>query len=169
MIQKKPINSRRICGGCLGLYGLLMLWLMFLQRTPAPGDYWDTVAASYNLIPFQTLSAMGALLSGRPELARFAVINLLGNVVMFLPLGLLPAVWEKQRKFGVFLLTVTVLIVVLELIQLFTTLGSADVDDLLLNVPGACIGYAICVFFQKKRNLGAISPSLSVEDKEEAP
>jgi len=148
--MKQENKTRRLCGGLLGIYGLLMVYLMFVQRVPA-ADYWEYVKTSYNLVPFRTLVQMFRLLESRPALAVFSVVNLLGNVIMFLPLGLLPAVWKRQRRFGVFLLTVTGLILTAELVQLFTTLGTADVDDVLLNIPGACTGYGIWKIFRKKK------------------
>lgn len=38
---------------------------------------------------------------------------------------------------------VTALVLVIEIIQFITFLGSADIDDLILNVLGAAIGYGI--------------------------
>ena len=80
----------------------------------------------------------------RPYLVRAALINLLGNVVMFVPLGLfLPLIFTKLRKLWRTLFTVTLLIAVVEIAQLFTLLGSCDVDDLILNLLGAALGYGI--------------------------
>ena len=127
--------TRRICAGFFGLYGLVMIWLLFLQRDPA-----DTM--SYNIVPFRTIfKQFGDLIHG--EDLWHTVVNLVGNVIMFIPLGLLPAIWSKQRKLSVYLLTVAASIVVVELIQLFTTLGMADVDDLLFNILGAWIGFEL--------------------------
>ena len=86
---------------------------------------------------------MVQLLDSRPALARFAFVNLAGNVVMFVPLGLLPAIWQKQRSFGWYALTAAVTILLVEVIQLLTTLGSADVDDWIFNMLGAGIGFGI--------------------------
>ena len=138
---------RRLFLLLLAAYALLMLWLMFLQRAPSP-------ERSCNLIPGRTLIQLWSLLGGRAELRRFAVTNLFGNVVMFLPLGLLPAIWPRLRRFGWFLFTVTVLILVLEGVQYLTRLGSADVDDLILNLIGAGLGFAIwkfCIKMQDRR------------------
>lgn len=127
--------TRRICAGFFGLYGLVMIWLLFLQREPAG-------MMSYNVVPFCTiLKQLRDLLHG--EDLRHTVVNLVGNVIMFIPLGLLPAIWPKQQKLSVYLLTVACAIVIVELIQLVTTLGMADVDDLLFNLLGAWFGFVI--------------------------
>ena len=65
------------------------------------------------------------------------------NILMFLPLGLLLAIWERQNHFPVYLLTVALSVCLLEAAQYLTRLGSADVDDLLLNLLGASLGFLI--------------------------
>ena len=42
-----------------------------------------------------------------------------------------------------FLLTVSVTIIIVELLQYASALGSLDVDDLLLNMLGASLGFAL--------------------------
>ncbi len=141
-MEEKNSKSRRVCAGLLILYAAVMLWLLFFQRKLTTLDYWTYVKGSYNLHPFQTLRQMMSLLH-HETFARFALVNLVGNIVMFLPLGLLPGVWPKQRKFRVFFLTVTAMILAVEALQLFTTLGTADIDDLICNVLGASLGFGI--------------------------
>ena len=65
-------------------------------------------------------------------------------MVMFVPLGwLLPAVWERLRAFFKTFFLSAVLICAVEAIQYVTTLGSCDVDDLILNLLGITLGYAL--------------------------
>jgi len=130
------------------LYLLLMLWLLFGQRAGA--IVWDEYAQSLkencNLIPFRTIESYLRLVASASSLAlrRHAFINLAGNVIMFLPLGFfLPALWSSQRRLPTLLLTVTVVIVCVEILQLVSLLGSADVDDLILNLLGAAFGWLI--------------------------
>lgn len=119
-------------------YCLLMLWLLFGQRFGAEG------LGAVNLKPFRTIRGFWWLgtHSTDPAALWTAAVNLIGNVVMFIPLGyLLPSCWNGQQKLIPFLLTVTVTISCVELLQYGTGLGSMDVDDLILNVPGACLGW----------------------------
>lgn len=144
--------ARRICAWLFGLYLLMMGYLLFAQRTPSPLPYLDSLRSSYNLVPFRTIRAQLAQLGESSAIARFAFRNLAGNVVLFVPLGLfLPALWQRQRRFGVFLATTSGGILLVELIQLFTTLGSLDVDDLILNVLGACLGHGLMRLLDKMR------------------
>ena len=124
------------------LYGGLMLWLLFGQR--ASGDM--TASQNWNLIPFKTLKLYVQIIvqTENAQLLRHAFINLAGNVVMFIPLGFfLPAIWRRQQKIWLFLVSVILLIVGIEAAQYITNLGSCDVDDFLLNLPGALLGYIL--------------------------
>ena len=120
-------------------YGLLMLWLLFGQR-------WGQSAGALNLEPFDTVRRYIWVLthSSDANLLRHAVINLGGNVAMFVPLGfLVPCIWEKMGKFGWHFLAMVLTIVLIELLQLMTNLGSCDVDDLILNLVGTAIGFGL--------------------------
>ncbi len=136
------------------LYFVLMLWLLFGQRfgENVGNSYEQALTSNLNLIPFATVRLYINLLGGgySEYLVRHAFINLAGNVLMFVPLGLfLPGIWRRMRKFFGFLLCVFFLIVAVELIQLATLLGSCDVDDLILNLVGALLGFGLWKLFSK--------------------
>ena len=123
----------------LVVYGLLMLWLLFGQR-------WGNWARQWNLQLFDTVRRYLWVLrySGSPALIRHAVINLAGNVIMFVPLGFLtPVAFPKLRRFLWHFAYMVLTILVVECLQLLTMLGSCDVDDLLLNAVGTTIGFAL--------------------------
>lgn len=72
-----------------------------------------------------------------------SVENLVGNVVVFMPLGfLLPLMSCELRKFSDVLLNTFTFVLGIEVFQLFSAFGAFDVDDILLNCLGAVIGYA---------------------------
>lgn len=129
------MKQRRIWKILFVLYCAMMLWLLF--------DRTGYSELRYNLIPFHTIRLFADLLS-HPQFRRDAVINLGGNVIMFIPLGfLLPKVFPKLGGIIKILLTSAAVITLVELTQLFTLLGSCDTDDLILNVIGSAIGYGI--------------------------
>ena len=135
------------------LYCALMLWLLFDRTKPeAVEDYWGLMAQNVNLRPFETIRLYWELLT-IPEYARYrnhAIVNLLGNIVMFVPLGaFLPALWKRMRKLWKTLLVTALLIAAVEIAQLLLLVGSCDVDDLILNVIGAGIGYGIYRLIKK--------------------
>ncbi len=118
------------------LYAMLMLWLLFGQRMGQP-------SGGVNLIPLATAADFLRLLAAGRNV-RHAVINLAGNVVMFVPLGLLlPLSFDSLHRFRRCMAASAVIIICVELVQLITRLGVCDVDDLILNLIGAAIGYGI--------------------------
>lgn len=140
------MNNRKAYTALFMVYGALMLWLLF-DRPGYVEDipYWQQVAAQLNLVPFRTLRLFGSLLdSPRPEYVRAAVINLGGNVLMFIPLGFfLPRVFLKLSSLPRVLLATAAVITAVEILQLFTLVGSCDIDDLILNVIGAALGFLL--------------------------
>ena len=137
-------TRKRVLIPIFGLYCALMLWLLFDRPGFTPGvPYLQQLRQQLNLVPFRTLRLFASLLQDhRPQLVRVAVVNLGGNVVMFIPLGfLLPKVFPKLSSLPRVLLATAVIITAVEIIQLFTLVGSCDIDDLILNVAGSAMGY----------------------------
>ena len=140
------MGSRKIHTAAFMAYCALMLWLLFDRPGYTPGiPYWEQVARRLNLVPFRTLWLFAGLLdSPHPEYVRAAVINLGGNIIMFFPLGfLLPRVFSKCTSLLRVLLVTAAIITAVELLQLFTLVGSCDIDDLILNVLGSGLGFGI--------------------------
>lgn len=140
------MGNRRIHTALFMAYCAGMLWLLFDRPGCMEGiPYWEQVAQQLNLTPFRTLRLFAGLLdSPRPEYVRAAVINLGGNIIMFIPLGfLLPRVFPRCTSLLRVLLATAVIITVVEITQLFTLVGSCDIDDLLLNLLGSGLGFGI--------------------------
>lgn len=147
------MTGKRVWKWLFFLYCVLMLWLLFGRSGAIEGvSYWEQVAMSLNLTPLHTVFKYIRLLdSANAALVRTAVINLYGNVIMFIPLGfLLPNVFPKLRKLWKTLTATAVIIILVELAQLFSLVGSCDVDDLILNVLGSAMGYGIDRLLKKK-------------------
>lgn len=123
-----------------GLYLLLLVYLMFFAeewgRFILEGDY------RYNLVPFREI---GRYLKYYEQIGRWRVIwNLAGNIVGFVPFGaLLPVLREKKVGFWKVLLLSFELTLVIEISQLILRVGSCDVDDMILNTLGGCMGYGL--------------------------
>lgn len=138
----KRINFPKAALVC---YAFIMAWLLFGQRIggTVTGTYWENVSSNVMLTPFQTVDYYyrSLTLSTDSYSVMKAVVNLVGNVVMFVPLGfLLPWVFPKLRNFFIGTAFSALCIILIELIQLFTLLGCCDIDDFILNMVGALIG-----------------------------
>src|SRR5882672_2088113 len=95
-----------------------------------------------------------------PNLAAFCLRNTLGNVVLFLPLGiLLPLTFDRFRSLKRVMAIALCLSLGIETIQFFSrfigSLRAVDIDDVLLNTLGACLGFAIYRYIiQKEGGIG---------------
>lgn len=139
-------RRRYISAGLLFLYGALMLWLLFWRdRTIAGMPYLDQLPMHINFYPLKTIRLYLRLLGAhRPALVWTAVVNLWGNVLMFVPLGfLLPATFPRLRKWYRTLLTAAGIVTLVELTQMLFLVGTCDIDDLLLNLIGTVLGYGL--------------------------
>ena len=105
-------------------------------------------ADGFKLRPdLSSLTCPAATPSTGPTAARFCMRNAAGNLVLFIPLGLLiPLVWRRLRVRDGILIAIA-FSVGIELLQYLSRMvGSkrlADVNDVILNVLGACLGLAL--------------------------
>lgn len=75
--------------------------------------------------------------------------NLIGNILAFIPLSyMLPRVCRPARNFLICMFLSFLFISGIELFQLISAFGVFDVDDILLNMIGALIGYLIYLFMR---------------------
>lgn len=103
----------------------------------------------YNFIPFKEIERFWKY---RDILGIHTFYNLAGNVLIFVPAGFfIPLLWETRRGF-VFTVCVTFwMSLMVELVQLFSRVGSFDVDDLLLNTLGGILGYLLLIVVERWR------------------
>lgn len=94
---------------------------------------------NYNIVPFKTIS-----LHIRYYSRSWAKLNLWGNLIPFVPYGLLlPMVYPKMNRFANVFLCGLLFVLFIEVFQFFTRLGTFDIDDIMLNMVGICCGYII--------------------------
>lgn len=98
---------------------------------------------------------------GQPATTEFCIRTILGNIAMFVPLGLMLPLISRKRVSAVRLIVVALVAsVAIELLQYAgSRFGSArwsDVDDILFNLVGALIGYGL---FRLGRTTGRWSES----------
>ena len=139
--------KRKFLWAGFAAYILMMLWLLFIRwRSVEITDYWAQLAGRVNFIPFSSMGSMLRTLwyNPYPAVLWTVVYNIGGNIIMFVPLGFfLRALVPKCRKFWRCLCAVAVIMTAVELCQLFTLRGFCEIDDLMLNLLGAAMGWAI--------------------------
>ncbi|MDO4912099.1 MAG: VanZ family protein [Lactobacillus sp.] len=101
--------------------------------------YFNRPLSDINFIPFE----MTVKLFHGESLVDF-VYNSFGNVLCFLPLGiLLPITFKYYRKFNRIIITGMLFSLIIESLQFVLMTGVSDIDDIIFNTIGAAIGYGV--------------------------
>ncbi|KAF0226878.1 MAG: VanZ family [Erysipelotrichaceae bacterium] len=102
------------------------------------------MADTTNLTLFATINRYLGVLD-RPSGFGLFLYNVIGNMLILIPFGyFFPMVNKSVKKWWIFLLVALVFILCIEAMQYVSMSGSLDVDDVLLNLMGAMIGYLLC-------------------------
>lgn len=128
-------------------YLFVLVYILFLGTR---GYIWadlsliQYIKQSSNFIPFKTISTyITAINDGRMNIS-IPLKNLVGNFILFLPMGMyLPFFLKKLNKPSIFLISMSALLLMIEILQLVTRRGSFDIDDFILNLLGTYIGFGI--------------------------
>jgi len=153
--RSRPVSWRREVW--LAVFFTYMLMVAALTVMP---ERWATNREpALNLVPFASLREQMTG-TGSPESTMFFLQNLIGNLGLLLPLGvMLPALWERWRNFLDVVVIAASVSVAIETIQFFLryigTYRMSDIDDVLLNTLGGAAGYFL--FMAGKRFWSASS------------
>lgn len=124
------------------LYGVFICYLAFLFKLLffSRVSFHNTAntSTSINFIPFRSITDY--LGSNSANVKRFAVSNVLGNIVIFVPLGGYLSLFRNRQNANSNLLQIVIVSLLTEIIQGFTGIGAADIDDLILNSLGGLAG-----------------------------
>lgn len=140
-LGKRLSGWSRVALVLLVLYLSAMFNVVGLPGIPYLG--WDPTV---NLIPFSDYQD-----------SRFLWLSGM-NVLMTVPLGFfLPLVWRRYQNFSSTLFAGFFTSLAIELLQLFSS-RATDVDDLIFNTLGACLGWCLAkVLFGKHFRIGVRS------------
>ncbi|MBP8251710.1 MAG: VanZ family protein [Herpetosiphon sp.] len=122
---------RSVAGWTLTCYIVILLWLTFHQW----GDH--AVQRSVQLMPLTTIIATWQ--SG----GRIALINILGNIVAFVPIGGFARLWQPHQRWQQIVIGGAGLSLSIEVMQWLSGYRVADIDDLLLNIVGCGVGIGL--------------------------
>lgn len=99
--------------------------------------YWNI-----NLVPLRTILPYLSEIK-----SDYAFLNILGNIICYIPLGLLiPITFRTLRSFWKVTLFSFVIIFIIECLQFLLLLGYFDVDDIMLDMLSAIVGYFFFIF-----------------------
>ena len=133
----------RIIGIILFLiYLSILFYFLFFSE-----EYDRNIVATtyrYNFNPFREIMRFW---NYRQQLGtRVVVVNLVGNVMAFVPFGfILPIISDRLKGCVKVTFLGLLLSLSVEGLQLLTRVGSCDIDDVILNTFGALLGYCLFV------------------------
>ena len=127
------------------IYILAIIYLAFLTREPMPIYH-------FSIYPFGAArrglefggGVLSAILNGSVKVTNWGEIrSIILNILLFIPFGyLLPSLFPQLRWWQVIIFGFCSSLLI-EVLQLITRLGYADVDDLINNTLGAAIGWLL--------------------------
>lgn len=137
------------------LYATGLCYLLFFSKEFARDridyfaveSYWTTLEDQWsyavNLKPFATIESLLGVWNS-PWYGDYSFTNLIGNLVAFLPFACFVRMFYPNLKARSFFGYMSLLIIAVECLQLLSFTGSMDIDDYLLNISGAMLGFAVC-------------------------
>ncbi len=136
---------------CFLAYLLFLSYLLFYS---AGFDRVEHEHYRYNLTMFQEIMRYYNLGMRTGSWSLF-VLNVVGNIVVFMPIGMfLPSLFSRCRNIIFTTILTLEISLCVEVIQLLTKVGSFDVDDLLLNTIGGICGYVVYMVYRGIKRLG---------------
>ncbi|MGN0153389.1 MAG: VanZ family protein [Lachnospiraceae bacterium] len=138
--MKKRKIIRIISRICFGIYMAFLVYFLLLSdgfgRMEGYSQY------RYNLVPFREIIRF---VKYRSYIDFFSVVvNLIGNVVAFMPFGaLIRWVVDKKMRWYQAMGYTFLFSLCVELLQLTAKVGVFDVDDLILNTIGGLLGFFV--------------------------
>ncbi|MBU3134451.1 VanZ family protein [Clostridium gasigenes] len=113
-------------------YILLLIKILFLSRIS------HLEHRSINLIPFYSI--MEYISGSSANIKAFAFSNVVGNIVIFIPLGTYLSLFKNDKRVKTNFLFIFIVSLFVEIIQGLLGIGASDIDDIILNCLGGLIG-----------------------------
>lgn len=130
-----------------GLYLILLITLTLFDSLWLRNGFnfsgFDNIQDRINLVPFKTIMNFVKEFDSMYSTSQI-MLNLFGNVCAFMPMALfLLLLFKRQNKAFQFVITLILMILGIEFLQLITGSGRFDIDDLILNLFGAVLVYLL--------------------------
>ena len=121
-------------------YILFLFKLLFLSRVSLLDLFNNqrTLNRSINLVPFNSIKEY--IFSSSATIKKFAFSNVVGNIVIFIPLGTYLSLFKKNKRVITNLQILFIVSLFIEIIQGILGIGASDIDDIILNCLGGLVG-----------------------------
>ena len=131
-------------------YAAVLLGALIISRVDyqafaeTKAAYWKNFDLMTNFNPLETVRLYINAIKYNYIGMEIPLSNLVGNAMLFMPMAVfLPCLFRPMQKLWLFALTMFLLLVAVEALQLLLACGSCDVDDVLLNLAGTLIVFGI--------------------------
>ncbi len=140
---------------CAALAGALVFSRVdYAHFAAARAAYMENFDLMTNFVPFETVRLYLNALRYDYIGMEIPLSNLVGNAMLFMPMAVfLPCLFRPMRRLWLFALTMALVLVAVEALQLLLACGSCDVDDVLLNLAGSLIVFGLLKIPPVKRLL----------------
>lgn len=146
------ILIRSICG-YIFMIPVLLSYFLYLRIIGKKQTCCHIITAfifCYYLIGVFTMTGIHRLKSFSPRIVFLPFLDMIKgpidtilNIILFLPLGVfLPMLYKKYNRISRIALTGFLLSLTIEIIQMFG-MGASDINDIITNTVGACLGYYV--------------------------
>lgn len=120
------------------LYGVFICYILLLIKILLLSRISHSEHRSINLIPFYSIKEY--IFSNSATIKKFAFGNVVGNIVIFIPLGTYLSLFKNNKRVITNLLFIFIVSLFIEIIQGLLGIGASDIDDIILNCLGGLIG-----------------------------
>ena len=145
----------RSMSGYLFILPIFILYFLWLKKSGRTQTFLHTAMVfvfGYYLFGLLTLTGIGftSTMNFRPNISWTPFVGMITgpidtilNVILFVPLGFfLPLLYKKYCSLRTVALTGFLFSLAVEIFQMFGW-GSSDINDLMTNTAGACIGFGV--------------------------
>lgn len=173
----------RSISGYVFIVPVFILYFLYLKKSGRKQSLLHITAVFlfyYYLFGILTVTGIGytSTISFRPRISLIPFLGMISgpidtilNVVLFVPFGFfLPLLYKKYHHIKTVVLTGFLFSLSVEIVQMFGW-GSTDINDLITNTVGVCLGYLVYYLLSKvlPNNLRKQFQSENVNDMVEVP
>lgn len=144
----------RSISGYIFIIPEIILYFLYLNKSEKKQTLLHITTAfvfCYYLIGIFTMTGIGKLYAFSPRITLIPFLDMINNgpidtilnVILFFPLGVfLPLLYKKYNRISNVALTSFLFSLSIEIVQMFGR-GATDINDLITNTLGSCLGYLI--------------------------
>lgn len=133
--------NKKLMYGSLVVYLILFIWVVIFKWT-------NYEAAEHSIITFRPLDLSARYDAVIKWVFTCDPIDIVLNMILFLPLGLFYVLLLKRRRYLIVLIGLLLTISV-EISQFFTCIGMFNVFDIISNFLGCLLGYGLFVLLNR--------------------